>query len=225
MLIILALGLLSLFVLKAAIFKVLLFCAGLDAYNGYFLYIGKKLKGERVDNPYKYIFFGRDHNRYDFVILLVFFGAILLIFKGPMILFQVLFAQKLNEMLSSLGQWAIIFNIFILIGYVAYKISLYSAISNLTYHGNEVLESFKNGVKGIWKFKMILVALLLIEVAASLLAVGQNIVINNTLALSYNVIPAMLMIFMSCSYSITEATDDTRIKPAISQKNDIDPKP
>ena len=202
--IILVLGCLSIFVLKAAIFKIILFCIGLDVYNGYFLYLGKALKGEKIERPYNFILFGKDKNRYDFFILLVFFGSILLILKGPMILFQVLFSQKLIDLLTSLGQWAVLFNIIILVVYSAYKISLYSAVSSITYHRNEVLESFKIGIKGIWKFKLLLVALILIEISLSFFVAVPNAVSHNVVTLVFYIIPALLMFLMSCSYSLAD---------------------
>jgi hypothetical protein len=177
---------------------------GLDVYNGYFLYIGKILKGEKIDNPYKFILFGKNNNRYDFLILLVFFGSILLILKGPMILLQVLFSQKLNEMLASLDQWILIINIIVLFSYTAYKISLYSAVASITYHRNEVLESFKTGIKGIWRFKLILIVLLLLEIVISFLLVNQNVVINSVITLAFYVIPAIIMFLMSCSFNLAE---------------------
>jgi len=57
--IILLLGSLSTFVLKGIVFKIILFCIGLDVYNGYFLAIGKTLKGKKLENPYKFILFGK----------------------------------------------------------------------------------------------------------------------------------------------------------------------
>jgi hypothetical protein len=213
--VIIALGCLSLFVLKAAIFRIILFCIGLDVYNGYFIYIGKSLKGEKIDNPYKFILFGKDSNRYDFIILLVFFGSILLIFKGPMILFQVLFAEKLKELLLSFGQGIIIFNIIVLIGYTAYKISLYSAVSSITYHRNEVLESFKTGIKGIWRFKLLLFILFLFEIAISFLLVMQNTAINNAITLAFYVIPAIIMLLMSCSYYLADTQISLVTAPAV----------
>ncbi len=215
--IILTLGCLSLFVLKAAIFRIILFCIGLDVYNGYFTYIGKVLKGKTIDNPYKFILFGKDKNRYDFFILLAFFGAIMIIFKGPMILFQVIFAEKLKELIASLGQGVIIFNIMILIGYTAYKISLYSAFSSIIYHRNEVLESFKNGIKGIWRFKLLLIVLLLFETAISFLLVLQNVTINNAVTLAFYLVPAIIMLLMSCRYNLTETQVALATEPADSK--------
>lgn len=217
--IILVLGCLSLFVLKATIFKIILFCIGLDVYNGYFLYLGKVLKGEKNESPYKFILFGKDKNRYDFIILLVFFSAILLIFKGPMILFQVLLSQKLNELLASLGQWVILYNILILIGYTAYKISLYSAISSITYHRHEVLEAFKTGIKGIWKFKVILIVLLLFEIVLSFLVATSNATILNGVTIVFYIIPAIVMFLMSCSYSLADVSI-VPIKEPVDYNND-----
>ena len=212
---ILILGFLSISVLKATIFKIILFCIGLDIYNGYFLYLGKALRGEKIEKPYKFILFGKDKNRYDFFILLVFFGAILLILKGPMILFQVLFAQKLNELLSSMGHWVILLNILILVGYTAYKISLYSAVSSLTYHKKEVLESFNTGIIGIWKFKGIMIVLMLFEISLSFLAVTKNATILNGVTILFYIVPAAIMLLMSCSYTLSDA-------PAVIPKDSVD---
>jgi len=203
--IILLLGSLSLFFLKGTIFKIILFCIGLDVYNGYFLAIGKILKGEALENPYKFILFGKDKNRYDFVILLVLFCAILLLLKGPMVLFQVLLSEKLNQLLASVGQWVIVYNMLMLLGYTAYKVSLFSAIASITYHRIEVLEAFKAGIKGIWTFKVILIVLLLFEIVVSFLVATSNVAILNGVTLIFYIIPAMLMFLMSCSYSLADA--------------------
>ncbi|MDM8555893.1 hypothetical protein QUF75_14265 [Desulfococcaceae bacterium HSG7] len=130
----------------------------------------------------------------------------MMIFKGPMILFQVLLSQKLNELLASLGQWTILFNIVILLGSTAYKISLYSAVASITYHHNEVLEAFKDGIKGIWRFKVILIVLLLFSIALSFLVSTRNITILNAVALLFYIIPAVVMFLMSCSYSLSDVS-------------------
>lgn len=209
--IILLLGSLSTFVLKGTFFeetsfKMILFGIGLNVYNGYFIYLGKVLKGEEIGMPYKFILFEKDKNRYDFAILLALFGAIMMIFQGPMILFQVLLSQKLNEMLASLGQWAILFNIVILLGSTAYRISLYSAVASITYHQNEVLEAFKDGIKGMWRFKVILIVLLIFSIALSFLDKTRNITIFNVVTLVSYIIPAIVMFLMSCSYSLADVS-------------------
>jgi len=121
-----------------------------------------------------------------------------------MILFHALLSDKLNELLASLGQWVILYNILILMGYTAYKISLYSAIASITYHRHEVLEAFKTGIKGIWKFKVLLIVLLLFEIAVSFLVATSNATILNSMTLVFYIIPAIIMVLMSCSYSLAD---------------------
>ncbi len=216
--IILALGSISLFVLKTAIFRIIIFCIGLSAYNGYLLYIGKRLKGEIVESPYKFILYDKGNERYDFFILLVFFGAIMLIFKGPMILFQTLFADKLKEFLTSFGQGIIIINIVVLFAYTAYKISLFAAVSSITYFRNEVLDSFITGIKGIWRFKLLLLALFVLEIAILFLRLDQNLILNNLVTITFYVVPAIIMLFMSCSYYLT----DTQMASAMETANEME---
>ncbi len=208
-LIITLLGCLPIFVFKGMglLFGIILLYIGFDIYNGYFQVIGKILNGEKIDNPYKSIFFGKDKNRYDFFILIVFFSAIMSIFYGPVILFKVLFSQKLNGLLASLGQWVILYNLLIVICYTAYKVSFFSAIASLTYHKHEVLEAFKTGVKGIWRFKVILLVLLILEIALPYLVETSNIVIINIMALILYIVPAIIIFLMSCSYSLSDISD------------------
>lgn len=202
---ILSLSCLSVFVFTSKLIVIVLFFIGLDIYNGYFIYMGKALKGEKLKNPYAFILVGKDKNRYDFIILLVFFASILLLLKGPMILFQALFAQKLHEFLISIGGWYILYQSFILFCYSAYFVALYSAISSMTYHKYEVLESFKVGIKGVWKFKFILLILFVSQIGnVVIIYATKNGTIHALLRLYFNILPAVVMFLMSCSYSLAD---------------------
>ncbi|WDP90681.1 MAG: hypothetical protein HUN04_13650 [Desulfobacter sp.] len=166
--------------------------------------MGKILKGQKVENPYKDIFFGKDKNRSDFLILIVFFGAILMIFKGPMIIVNVLFAEKFNEFIASSGSVMIIFSIISVFAFSLYKISIYAAIASLKYFNNEVIDSFKTGIKGIWNFKVFVVLLFLFEFAAAVIIQVQTPILVIIVNLSYYIIPAVLMTFMISKYWLDE---------------------
>ena len=207
-LIILLLGILSLFYLEGIVFKIILFCIGLDAYIGFFIALGKILKGERVENPYKYVFFGKDKNRYDFIILFAFFSAIILIFKGPMILFQTLLANTFKDVLLAIGQWMILINIFVLMCFTAYKIVIYSAFANLTYHRNEVMDAFKAGIKGIWHFKVILLLFILFDILASIYVPLLSDTIKNAYTLVNFLVPGLIMLLMISYYNSVDSAEN-----------------
>ena len=67
-----------------------------------------------------------------------------------------------------------------------------------------MLESFKTGIKGIWNFKLIVIALLLFQIAISFLIAVPNVAIHDVVTLVFYIIPAIIMFFMSCSYSLSE---------------------
>jgi hypothetical protein len=199
---ILILGCIPIFIYNAMLLNILLYAFGIDLYNGYFTIIGKKLRGEPIENPYKSIVFAKDKNGSDFFILIVFFGAILLIFKGPMILLNTLFAEKANEIISSSGPLLITFSLLAIIANSAYKISIYAAASSLKYFNNDVLDSFKTGIKGIWNFKLFVLIIFLYELVASFILESGNQNIAIFIRLSYFIIPSFLMIFMISKYNI-----------------------
>lgn len=214
--IILVLGSLSIYALQGTIFRIFILFFGLCVYNAYFFYLGKALKGEETPSPYKFILFGKDKARYDFFVLLAFFSAILLILYGPFVLFQALLMNKLDSLKISMNIslkiffkiemtiWPlkILYDMAILIGLIVYKISLYSAVSSLTYQRHQVLEAFKNGIRGIWRFKGLLAVFAIFEITVStLLAMTQGAIQNGVALISY-VIPAVIMLLMSCSYSL-----------------------
>lgn len=221
------LGLLSIYLVKNALLKGVLFCFGICVYNAYFLYLGKALKGEKITNPFKFILFGKDKARYDFFVLLAFFSAILLILCGPFLLFQTLFMEKLyslkisSEIVNfifraeiSIRPLIVLYNIAILIGFSIYKISLYAAVSSLTYHRHEVLKAFKDGVNGLLEFSYLVVALAAFEILALFFIwVTKGAIQNGVTFISY-LIPAVIMFLMSCSYRLPDLPLAPQAEPA-----------
>lgn len=189
------------FISESRIFISVMFLSIFWIYNGFFLFVGRSLKGEKIHNPYT-IVFGGDKKRYDFFILLAFFAAILTIIKGPALLFNMLFSEKYDELLASMGNWRVLFyTIGPLIDSI-YRISLFSAVASITYHRNEVLESFLTGLKGIWRFKSILVVLFSYYIARSFLIASPHSAIRISIVLFSSILPAIIILLMSCDYSL-----------------------
>jgi hypothetical protein len=221
------LGLLSIYFVNNALLKGALYCFGICVYNAYFLYLGKALKGEKITNPLKFILVGKDKARYDFFVLLAFFSAILLILWGPFLLFQTLFMEKLysleisSEIVNfifraeiSIRPLIVLYNIAILIAISIYKISLYAAISSLTYNRHEVLKAFKDGFNGLLKFTYLVGALAAFEIAALFSLWATKGAIQNGVTFISYLIPAAIMFLMSCSYSLPELPSAPQAEPA-----------
>ncbi len=153
------------FYVKHSLLRVILFCLGLDLYSKFLFTAGRIMKNGTIENPYSYIIFTKERNGYNFIILLALFAAVLAIFQGPVMLFTVVFSGKIKEFLAALGQWVIVINILVIIFMNTYKIALFAAISNITYHGSEVLDAFLAGLKGIWHFKIIFILLTAFQIA------------------------------------------------------------
>lgn len=202
---ILSLSCVSVFAIASRLGNAVLFCIGMFIYYGYFVYIGKALKGEKLKNPYIFILNGKDKNLIDFIILLVLFSSILLLLKGPMILFKALFAQKLNELFDAMGYWYLLYQLVISFFYCAYFVALYSAISSMTYHKHEVFKSFKDGIKGVWRFRFILFIVCISYIGYIAVSfTTKDVAIHATFSFYFNLMPAAVMFMISCSYSLAD---------------------
>ena len=116
-------------------------------------------------------------------------------------------SNTFNDVLLTLGQWMILINIIFLMCFTAYKVALYSAIADLTYHHSEVLEAFKAGVKGIWSFKIILFFFILFEVLVSFFIPFSNTDIKNAYTLVNYLVPGFIMILIISYYNYAEDTE------------------
>jgi len=190
------------------------------------------LRGEKIAAPIKFILFGKDKARYDFYILLFFYVAIFLILAGPYILFQSLLYEKLSGVEISIDILNFLFStrltirpllaimtIAVIIGVCMVKVSLYSAVSSLTYKKHEVLEAFKDGMRGIVRFKAILGALIAYENGGSILLWVTKGAAQDALTLISYLMPALVMLLMSCSYSLA----DNPRPPASDVKDAVSP--
>ncbi len=73
------------------------------------------------------------------------------------------------------------------------------------YYREDILKSFLNGIKGVWKFKILFAVLLLIEMITSFFIEDSVPIVQNSHFIISSIIPAIFIFLMCCKYSITDS--------------------
>lgn len=183
-----------------ALINICAFLCGLSMFFGYVIHMGCQIRGENDATTTAILFSGEAKYKSDFLLLLLFFGAIIILFKAPFYLFSYIAGNKVSSFLSSasLNYYSFIL-LSILFGCI-YKTVLYSSFASLGYHKNEVIEAFKTGLKGLYKFKLLLLIIFVIEVAFGFLPLINNELLVNIVSRLQYIWPPFVVIFMLCAY-------------------------
>ncbi len=197
---IMALSTIPLFI-NIYVLNIFLFLIGLDLLYGYLIVLSKKLKNDPIENDFKEIFSGKDKKRLNFLLIFIFFGAIILLLKAPFYLFLFITEEKISKVINSSISLPTTLNLLVIFLFATYKTVLYGAIANFSYYGNEVLESFKAGIKCLTKSKAIILIIAIYDFVISFLPLDQKPTVFFIIQLTQHIIPAILTTIILTSYN------------------------
>lgn len=180
----------------------------LDVYYGYLIHLGKALKGEEIEKPYKSIFFSKDKKRLNLIIFLALVAAVSFVLNNvvfPIGVFIIVMLAKLISSGDNLGMSLMAgFGLVSGLIMVAYQLIIWSSFSSLAYHRGDVAKSFGTGLKWFWKFKYILLVMLAGEVVFLVQEQFPSDIIAGLLGLAVLLFVPAAMILMICGYHLAE---------------------
>jgi hypothetical protein len=108
-------------------------------------------------------------------ILVVFLSAILLIFKGPMILIAMTpLNEKITALISESKFLSIAFAVIVVLSAGFYKMFFLTSVANVIYFKGDTMESLKGGFKTTFKLKTLLLLVILIGAATAFIPFGDE---------------------------------------------------